>query len=331
MTKEMKEEVDMKIFLDKEKILGEISKNGQYSTEDIKIRKWEGAEGTESYLVELAKGNIKYNGVINKRFERDGYGIHRFSNGDKYFGFFRDDQRNFNGIYYWPSEEKNGRLYSEMYYGFWKNNNRESNGIYLWLDEPINVKDRVFDNVRLEAYVGNFENNTYSLGTFLQKTDDDYFLYYGKFTPDGHKNDDNGFFYSSNFDRLFHGKIINDEIKEGYVFCFDSESGNIETVIYASFDEKMNITNFILDKDLDQTQKEKESELCSRFRNVILGEDYFGQLYQKVKDITKFVDENLGDVKVFNDNDKFPIMIKLAVAYARDNINIDISEKVFQE
>ena len=93
----------------------------------------------------------------------------------------------------------------------------------------------------------------------------------------------------------------------------------------------MNITNFILDKDLDQTQKEKESELCSRFRNVILGEDYFGQLYQKVKDITKFVDENLGDVKVFNDTEKFPIMIKLAVAYARDNINIDISEKVFQE
>ena len=54
----------------------------------------------------------------------------------------------------------------------------------------------------------------------------------------------------------------------------------------------MNITNFILDKDLDQTQKEKESELCTRFRNVILGEDYFGDLYKKVKDITKFIDEN---------------------------------------
>ena len=71
--------------------------------------------------------------------------------------------------------------------------------------------------------------------------------------------------------------------------------------------------------------------LWSRFRNVILGVDYFGELYKKVKDITKFVDDNLGDVKVFNDNEKFPLMIKLAVAYARDNINIDISEKVFEE
>lgn len=330
MTKEMKEEVDMKIFLDKEKILGEISKNGQYVTDDIKIKKWEGSEGTESYLVELAMGNIKYNGVLNKRFERDGYGIHKFSNGDKYFGFFRDDQRNFNGIYYWPSEEKNGRLYSEMYYGFWRNNNRESSGIYLWLDEPINVSDRKFENTCLEAYVGNFENSTYSIGTFLQKTADDYYLYYGKFTPDGHKNDESGFFYSSNYDRLFHGKILNDEIKEGYVFCFDSE-GAIENVVYANFDEKMNITNFILEKDLDQEQKEKESKLCERFRNVILGEDYFGDLYKKVKDITNFVDENLGDVKVFNDNDKFPLMIKLAVAYARDNIDKDISEKAFEE
>ena len=222
MAKEMKEESDLKIFLDKEKIVEAISKDGQYVTDDVKIKKWEGSEGTESYLIEMAKSNIRYNGVLNKIFERDGYGIHEFSNGDKYFGFFKEDKRNFNGIYFWPSEEKNGRKYSEMYYGFWRDNHKDSNGIYLWLDEPSNNNDQNFDNTNLEAYVGQFEEGTYSIGTFLQKTEDDYYLYYGKFTKNGQKNDDNGFFYSSKFDRLFHGKIENDDFVEGYVFFFHS-------------------------------------------------------------------------------------------------------------
>lgn len=331
MAKEMKEESDLKIFLDKEKIVEAISKDGQYVTDDVKIKKWEGSEGTESYLIEMAKSNIRYNGVLNKIFERDGYGIHEFSNGDKYFGFFKEDKRNFNGIYFWPSEEKNGRKYSEMYYGFWRDNHKDSNGIYLWLDEPTNNNDQNFDNTNLEAYVGQFEEGTYSIGTFLQKTEDDYYLYYGKFTKNGQKNDDNGFFYSSKFDRLFHGKIENDDFVEGYVFFFDSEEGSIENIVYSCFDKNMNVTSFKLEKELDETEKENESKLCSRFRDVILGIDYFGELYQKVKDISHFVEENLGNVDIFNDNEKFPLMIKLAVAYSRNNIDKDISDKVFEE
>ena len=32
---------------------------------------------------------------------------------------------------------------------------------------------------------------------------------------------------------------------------------------------------------------------------------------------------------LFNDQEKFPLMIKLAVAYSRNNINKDITSKVF--
>ena len=329
MAKEMKEPSETTIFLDKEKILDAISKDGQYETDEIKVKKWDGGEDTESYLVEISKSNIKYNGVINKLFERDGYGIHNFENGDRYFGYFKDDKRNFNGIYFWPSEEKDGRIKSEMYYGFWKDNQKNSNGIYIWLDEPKEDKD--FDSTNLEAYVGKFEDGTYSIGTYLQKTVDDYYLYYGKFTKNGLKNDENGFFYSSNLDRLFHGKIENDVFIKGYVAFFDSEEGKIQSIVYANFDKDLKITNIILEKDLQNDEKEKESQLCSRFRDVILGIDYFGELYQKIKDISDFVEENLDDVNVFNDQEKFPLMIKLAVAYSRNNINKDITSKVFEK
>jgi hypothetical protein len=329
MAKQMKKTADTTIFLDKEKILDEISKNGIYKTDEISVKKWDGGEETESYLVEVSKGNITYVGVLNKLFERDGYGIHNFENGDRYFGFFKEDKRNFNGIYFWPKEEKNGRIQSEMYYGFWKDNNKESSGIYIWLDESKAKKD--FDNTNLEAYVGKFVDGTYNKGTYLQKTGDDYFLYYGKFKENGLKNDDGGFFYSSNLDRLFHGKIVDDVFVQGYVVFFDSEEGTIQTIVYANFDKNLKITNIILEKDLQKNEKENESKLCSRFRDVILGIDYFGELYKKVKDISNFVEDNMNDVKVFNDPEKFPLMIKLAVAYSRNNIDKDINSKVFDE
>ena len=329
MAKEMKEGSETSIHLDKEKILEAINKDGKYQTDEIKVSKWDGGEETESYLVEIKKANIKFNGVLNKTFERDGYGIHHFENGDLYFGFFREDKRNFNGVYFWPPEEKNGRILSEIYYGYWKDNLKDSNGIYIWLDESKNNRD--FDNTNLEAYVGKFEDGLYSIGTYLQKTADDYYLYYGKFTKNGAKNDENGFFYSSNLDRLFHGKIDNDVFIHGYVVYFDSEAGTIQTIIHANFDKDSKVTNIILEKDLQEDEKEKESQLCSRFRDVILGIDYFGELYQKIKDVSNFVQENMGDVNIFNDNIKFPLMIKLAVAYSRNNIDKDIENKVFEK
>ena len=328
MAKQMKEGSETTFLLDKEKILAAIAKDGQYKTDEVRIRKWDGGEGTETCLIEAAKANIKFVGVLNKLFERDGYGVHEFANGDKYFGFFKNDQRNFNGIYYWPSEVKNGRLLSEMYYGFWKNNKKEKNGIYIWLDEP-NDGDKNFDNTNLEAYVGRFEEGTYLKGTYLQKIEDDYHLYYGKFTKEGLKNDEGGFFYSSNLDRLFHGKVVNDVFVEGYITFFDSDEGKLESIVYANFDKDFNVTNIILEKDLQEDEKQEEGKLCSRFRDVILGIDYFGELYQKIKEITDFTENDMKNSEIFNDQEKFPSVIRLAVAYSKNNIDKDIYTKVF--
>ena len=324
----MKKPSETAIYLDKEKILDEISKSGSYNTENTKIVKWGRTGQLDNFIIQINIKSLSFMGVLNKNLECDGYGVQQFKNGGKYFGFFRDDKRNFNGVYFWPAEEKNGRIKQEMYYGFWKDNLKEKNGMYIWLDEPSIEKNKNFDNTNLEAYVGELVNGNYSTGTFLQKTGEDYYLYHGKFTKDGKKNDDNGFFYSAKFDRLFHGKIENDAFIKGYVTYFNPEEGTITNIVYVNFDKNLKITNIILDKDLQKKEKENESKLCSRFRDVILGIDYFGELYNKIKNVTKFIDENMNDANIYTDEEKYPIMINLAVAYSKNNIDTDIKGKV---
>ena len=99
--------------------------------------------------------------------------------------------------------------------------------------------------------------------------------------------------------------------------------------MYANFDKNLKITSIILDKDLQQKEKDNESKLCSRFRDVILGIDYFGELYNKIKDITKFMEENMNSLDIFINEEKYPLMINLCVAYSRNNIDNDIKSKVF--
>ena len=326
----MKQPTDTSIFLDKEKILESISKSGEYCTENVKIKKWSsGNERSDNFIIQANIKNISYIGCLNKFLSREGYGLHKFENGDKYFGNFRDDKRNFNGIYFWPSEEKNGRIKQEMYYGFWNDNKKDKNGMYIWLDEPIEEKNKNFDNTNLEAYIGDIIDGHYSKGTFLQKKGDDYYLYHGNFTKDGKKNDENGFYYSAKFDRLFYGKIENDIFVKGYVVYFNPDEGNIDNIVYANFDKDLNISNIILDKDLEQKEKDNQSRLCSRFRDVILGIDYFGELYKKIKDITKFINENMNDIEIYNHEEKYSLMVNLIIAYSKNNIDSDIKNKVF--
>ena len=326
MAEKMKEPSKNSILLDKQVIHKAIKEKGKYTADGVIIKKWEGEENNESYIVKMQKAGSKYFGVLNKNFDRDGYGIYNFGNGERYFGFFRNDERNFNGIYIWPSESSNGRIKVESYYGFWKDNKKYKNGIYLWLDESST--NSVFDRANFDAYIGEIEDETYKRGTYLQKNGDDYFLYHGNFTKTGLKNDDKGFYYSSSLDRLFHGKIENDYFIEGYVSLFDSNTGLMTNMVKATFDKKCNITSFIMDKDMKPEEKESEEKINNLFRNVILSKDYFGDVYYKYKKITDFMKESMSYLAVFDDKDKFPMMIKLAVAY-NDNIYNDIEEHVF--
>ena len=130
-------------------------------------------------------------------------------------------------------------------------------------------------------------------------------------------------------DRLFHGKIENDYFIEGYVSLFDSNTGLMTNMVKATFDKKCNITGFIMDKDMKPEEKESEEKINNLFRNVILSKDYFGDVYYKYKKITDFMKESMNYLAVFDDKDKFPMMMKLCTAYNNTNIYNDIEEYVY--
>lgn len=323
--KAMKEPSNTTFKLDRAKINEVIKNESQFNEDDILIKKWEGNNNAGNYLAEIAKDGTSFIGVLNNRFEKEGYGLYRFQNGDHYFGMFKYDQRNYNGFYIWPREERGDKIHTESYHGFWRDNKKYKLGIYIWLDEEEDNEE--FDNANFQSYVGYFDGNNYQRGTLLQKKGEDYYVYHGDFTPDGKKNDESAFFYSSSLDKLFHGKIENDVFISGYIIHFDSDSGEIKNVCYCDFDSNKNIKKIKMKEDMNEEDLKKEKDDCSLFRNVILSIDYFGIIYKTYKDTIKFIIEEMGEINIFEDNDKFPKIMTTAVAYNKNNIFVDIESK----
>ena len=45
------------------------------------------------------EGDTSFLGVVNGMFEREGFGVNTYQNGDNYFGYFSEGERNKHGIY----------------------------------------------------------------------------------------------------------------------------------------------------------------------------------------------------------------------------------------
>ena len=92
------------IDIDKIQVDEEINENGKYDEDGILFKQWENEEQPDYYLGQINKNNSSFLGIFNKNFERNGYGVCVYENGDEYFGFFEGDKRNKNGIYMWPKK-----------------------------------------------------------------------------------------------------------------------------------------------------------------------------------------------------------------------------------
>ena len=84
-----------------------------------------------------------------------------------------------------------------------------------------------------------------------------------------------------------------------------------------------------MEKDINEEDLKREKEENSLFRSVILSIDYFGEIYKTYKNTVKFLTEELGEITVFEDKEKFPILMKTVVAYNKNNIYFDIENKAF--
>ena len=325
-TKEMKPTQNDFIELNVFEIEESIKKDGKYEKDGIMLRKWEGEENSNHYITQINRENVTFVGVLNDNFQREGYGFKDFANEDKFFGYYRGDKRNTHGIYFWEPDRVDGILKKEVYYGFWKNNKKDNHGCYLWVEEEQGNKD--FEKTNFDTFIGIIDEDKYKRGTYLSKKEDNYYLYYGEFGENGKKTDDNAMFYSST-DRLIKGKIEDDEFKEGHIAIFDSETGDLTDLMFCTFGQKASVNSLKMEKDLDQELVKKIKEEMITFRNVILEEDYFGNVYSKYNEVKDFIKAHMNTLETLDDPEKYPEIISLCSGYNKLNIYADIEKKVY--
>ena len=251
--------------------------------------------------------------------EKEGYCVNKYDNGDAYFGYYAKDLRNFHGCYYYsPVSLDEEYQLIRCYSGLWKDDLRHGNGIYLWAKERKNEKFyENFDKSNFKAFAGNFVSDNLSKGTYLSKEGDYYYVYYGTFSEQNKKNGNNCFYFSSNLEQLLYGTFRDNEFVEGYISKFNDD-GEIENM----YEYKNNIT-----QDIGISQNQKIKNIMSDFRNCIMTEDYFGNIFEVFSRLLKFKDKYLFNIDVINTT-KYDDFIDICKSYKKVTINNDIEKYV---
>ena len=312
-----------KITLDKAAIFKALDKTGEYKNESLKItiKKWEDDDVVGNMFIIKIEGETPFLGVVNGIFEREGFGVNTYSNGDIYFGYFSENQRNKHGIYSYKPKLENNFILSEYYYGMWKDDYRDGYGIYLWLrenksNEPFNN----FETSSFKAYIGNISKDIFTKGTLLIKSENNYYIYHGQFNSEGKKHGDLSFFYSAQKELLLYGTFDNDIFISGYIAKFTDEGNIIKINKY--FNGKIEEKNESNSKEIEIVEK-----IMFNFRNIIMSKDYFGDIYKEFKEVNKFREKNMNNLEILN-SDRYIDIMKTAVGYNKISIFRDIEKYV---
>lgn len=311
-------------------VIEQISENGAFKIDGIELKNFNLDENNEKKSVEeelfigkIEKENTYTIGVFNWKFQREGYCYNQNEFGDKFIGRFRSDKRQGCGIYLWKPKKERRRIKSELYHGYYDNNQKNRFGTFIWMDEPENNND--FDSSNFECYIGSFQMDEATEGAYLVKNEDNYYVYYGEF-KNGKKDDDNCYYYSSTDDRMFFGKICEDKFIKGYV-CYFNDDGFISDFYFAEFDQNEKIKDLKKENELKDFNESKDKMLL--FRNVIMGKDYFGEIYQDYKDCVKLLNSNFhDDYSHFEDHDSFSQLRNVCKQFNNDNIGRDLKEHI---
>jgi hypothetical protein len=323
MRKMMLSENQTKIIFDKLSIFKSLDEKGEYKDEKAKvtIKKWEDDDITSNMFILKIDGDYPFLGVVNGMFEREGFGVNTYANGDTYFGYFSEDERNKHGIYLYKPKFDNKYKISEYYYGLWKDNYKYDNGIYLWLKENKNIKPfSDFENSNFTAFIGNIEQDNFTKGTLLIKNANNYYVYHGSFNKNGKKEGDLCFFYSAKKELLLYGTFENDNFISGHMATFSNDGNILKLLKYVK-------GRFVDKKDINQLEMEIVEKILFNFRNVIMAKDYFGDLYKEFGHVIDFRDKNMNNLEILN-SDKYIDIMNAAIGYNKITIFNDIERYV---
>ena len=306
---------DTEIKLEKIKISEGINSGGKYEEEGIKIKVWEESETKDYYIGDINKNGVKFLGVFNKDFQKDGYCLNKYINEEEYFGGYEHDERNRHGLYIWPSTVGKKIRKSEFYWGRWKDNLKDGRGIYLWLKEKKTIEPfSDFDNSEFDSVVGDFKMDNCVKGVYMSKKKDQYYLYYGGFNNNMEKKGDNCFYFNATLEKVLYGKMDNDNFIEGYYGKYN-EDGQIEDIEYGKFNEEKKLIDRIDKEKMNNDDKKKISDLLVNFRNIIMEEDYFGDLYNYFKEINDYKNNKMKDLSVLDSGEEYPNLMGLCAKY----------------
>ena len=249
----------------------------------------------EDYVFALQNKDPKtpFLGVINYYFKREGYCLNTYLNEDIYFGYYKNDLRNKQGLYSFKPTKNKNYLLSQFYYGLWENDLFNGNGIYLWLKEKEDKESfSDYENASFEAFVGQSINGKFKKGALLSKDGQKFFIYYGNFTDDGKKEGNKCFYYSSNLEKMCYGTFNNNIFTEGYVGNFD-KSGKLRGLITYKKEGKNTEGEKI------KLHKEPQIEnILIKIREIVLSKNYCNMIYEEFQKIIKFRDEKMKNIDI---------------------------------
>ena len=287
----------------------------------ILIHKWEGEENAKDYISKIKIGNTLFIGVLDSDLVKQGYGYLSLPGNEKYFGYFTDDLKSKHGIYEFPDKIEGDKIEREFFYGLFNEGKIYHHGVYLSIKEKNNVKMfNDFDKADFSCFIGNLNENHFIEGTHMIKEGDKYYVYHGKFNENNEKNGDGVFYYNSEKDELIYGNAVKNKFIEGYMCAFD-ENGNISKGIYAVFDENGKIKNFKKREEIEDTNNIFDKMFD--FRNIIMEDDYFGQIFETFKETMNVIDTEV-NFDSFNSKSKYPKLINVTYNFNK----IKIKEKI---
>jgi hypothetical protein len=99
--------------------------------------------------------------------------------------------------------------------------------------------------------------------------------------------------------------------------------------MFCTFGDNCSVSFIKLEKDLDKNLISKIKEEMITFRNVILEDDYFGNVYSKYNEVKDFIKTHMNSLETLDDPNKYPEIISLCTGYNKINIYADIEKKVY--
>ena len=308
--------------LTKSEVVPEVLSKSIFKNEIATIKDWASFRNSKDkddhdlrenlFLGEINHNGHQYTGLLNYEIERDYFGIHKYDNGDIYLGEWKNNKRHGNGVYLNYKPKTNNKItYIEIFMGLWEEDKLSTEGVHCWIEEPEKNTDFI-GKCEFHAFVGQLnEDTSFKRGVYLTKTLKKFFIYYGKFN-EGVKDDDRCYFYDNDFtiDRVFRGKITNDEVKEGFFVSFHED--DINDTVFLKFDkgEPSKVTSR---SDMDKKILKKIDTDSLQFRDILYEDDWFNMVYDKAKEAYKCITNY--KMEDFNNEKKFKELVRIAASY----------------